>query len=97
MADTRKLRLEIDQLQVESFDTHGVGEGRGTVHGHVPPDDTFTVNGLLGPCTCQSVVNTCQGSCNPSVCHHTCVGCTIDLTCFQSCVWIDGMAGIEHC
>jgi hypothetical protein len=29
----RKLRLEIDELRVETFDTDARGDGRGTVHG----------------------------------------------------------------
>lgn len=34
----KKIRLELDTLSVESFDTTGgPAEARGTVHGHLPP------------------------------------------------------------
>ncbi len=35
----KKLRIELDQLQVESFQTGGAGAERGTVHGHGPHTD----------------------------------------------------------
>jgi hypothetical protein len=32
--DSRKLRLEVDSLSVDSFDTEDVGKARGTVEAH---------------------------------------------------------------
>ncbi len=56
----RKLTLQIDALQVESFDTNG----RGTVHGH----DTMETEWCTGypyclSRKCQTPNDTCYGSC----------------------------------
>jgi hypothetical protein len=103
MKNARKLHLEIDQLQVETFHTHTIAEGRGTVRGH-DPVDSATVAGMApaGGCQCQSMYNTCVGSCGPS-CENSCPGrpgCDSDnetnyMTCFQSCVWVGGQANIN--
>lgn len=70
-----KLTLDLDQLQVESFDTSGDELARrGTVHGNAD-------------CTCQccetdftacgqnSCAGTCAASCNGTCNEYTCAGC----------------------
>ena len=81
----RKIRLEIEELAVESFDTAGQGaERRGTVHGNSAYsgwETCFTCQG-----TCQSGCGqTYQGTCARDA---TCGG--MDNTCdgYQTCgVW----------
>jgi hypothetical protein len=63
-----KIKLEIDALRVESFDTAAVDAGRGTVHGRqeaadgdfaaIPVTDWKTCQG--GDCTARTL---CQYSC----------------------------------
>jgi hypothetical protein len=74
----RKLRLDLDVLEVQSFDTHDVDPARGTVKGHA------TNYG-----TCQgSCVQTCGGpTCEPP-CE---VEPTMWLTCIESCSWTNGV------
>lgn len=95
MANPRKLRLELDQLQVETFQPEQRTVGRGTVRGHDPYD---TSTGDFAGCPCQTRENTCAGSCAPS-CQFTCpgrAGCddgeTVYLTCPASCGWEGGQA-----
>jgi hypothetical protein len=76
----RKLRLEIDALAVESFDTHAVAEGAGTVRGMASyPDGCFPPSDSQDPfldtcgyATCAG--NTCWYSCN-GTCNCGTVGC----------------------
>jgi hypothetical protein len=73
-----KLRLEMDELEVESFEMHGVSPSRGTVKGHA------TQYG-----TCQrSCVQTCGGpTCEPPCEYDP----TYYVTCVESCGWTDGV------
>jgi hypothetical protein len=68
----KKLRLEIDEIQVETFETGDEESTRGTVHGHHPT--------AWGTCTCEcSHDGTCdpdwgsghQYSCSPTMCNET--------------------------
>ncbi|HET7228861.1 MAG TPA: hypothetical protein VFJ16_02530 [Longimicrobium sp.] len=95
MTTHHKLRLQLDQLEVETFRTDAVAVGRGTVRGHEPYD---TSTGDYRGCACQTADNTCAGSCAPS-CQFTCPGrpgCedndTNYLTCMMSCGWEGGQA-----
>ncbi|HEU0301843.1 MAG TPA: hypothetical protein VFR37_20480 [Longimicrobium sp.] len=60
-----KLKLELDDLRVDTFDTAAdEGSERGTVHGH---DTRPGVQCATGPNTCYySCEETCPLSCNPS-------------------------------
>jgi hypothetical protein len=98
MEKPRKLRLAIDELAVETFDTEEVSGQRGTVHAHDPPD---TSTGDFHGCPCDTRYNTCWGGCGPTQ-PVTCPkpgqceqGETAYLTCMQSCVWMGGQAGID--
>ncbi|HWK89445.1 MAG TPA: hypothetical protein VNP72_05595 [Longimicrobium sp.] len=82
-----KLRLDLDQLQVESFDTHpGEAQKRGTVHGH----QQYCYYCCCYPCCCGGGTamtgcgqNTCQASCN-GTCYASCNG-TCDASCNGTC------------
>ena len=96
MEKQRKLRLEMDQLSVETFDTSEAGRtGRGTVHAREPYD---TSTGDFAGCPCDTRYNTCWGGCGPSQ-QRTCPkpgeceeGETMYMTCMQSCGWEGGQA-----
>lgn len=83
----RKLRLDLEQLNVESFAlVAGAEDGAGTVraHGEVPPDEP--ASDWQG--VCGTYYASCNGSCNScmSVCYATCAGsCNVNVTCGQSC------------
>lgn len=71
----RKLKLELDSLQVETFLTDEAAEGAGTVHGHV----SLACTGANGA-TCNDRA-TCNGA-------YTCDG---EYTCnFRSCDGVCG-------
>ena len=80
----RKVRLQLDALQVESFQTAAAPPERGTVQGHAPPPDhrdtgeTGTGGGGSGDIFCISAYpcvptneHSCQGTCYVS-CNGTC-------------------------
>jgi hypothetical protein len=73
----RKMRLELDDLDVESFDTRPSEAGRGTVKGHATQ---------YGSCQ-GSCVQTCGGPTCESPCE---VEPTMYLTCMESCGWTGG-------
>jgi len=88
----RKLKLGLEELRVDSFDTGAAGEGRGTVHGHVSQFCT------RGPVTCDvgytcdggytcagdtCVVLSCDGACGSNLCA-TDPSCTTP-SCLQTC------------
>lgn len=82
----RKLRLDLDQLTVDSFSVAGGAAGAGTVHAHipVPPDEPASdgygeCNTYYDSCngTCASCVNSCWNTCNA-----TCQSCIVQ--CQQS-------------
>lgn len=59
----RKLKLEVDALRVETFETAAAEQGMGTVHGQARP-------------TRQSCADTCEATCGDgSTCLETCVSC----------------------
>ena len=76
-----KLKLEIDALQVQSFEPDAAREGRGTVRGHLSAyyelcnvDDTWQ-----NTCTCEPTCNadTCF-NCGSAGCASA--GCTVNCT-----------------
>ncbi|HEU4562873.1 MAG TPA: hypothetical protein VFS20_33895 [Longimicrobium sp.] len=84
-----KVRLNLDQLQVETFDMHPVRSGRGTVLGaNIPPPTDpnreckpIPISAICPP---QTIAVTCPASC-PETCPHTCgilctAGCTETLS-----------------
>jgi len=75
----RKLRLELDALEVETFDTRiGAVPTVGTVRGHSDdPPDTLDPN--LYSCNILSCGGTCQLS--PSFCGNGCEESGADRTC----------------
>jgi len=62
----RKLTLEIDRLEVESFDTAGENAERGTVRGNDTIETEWCTGypdcGVSKP-RCQTPYNTCYGTC----------------------------------
>lgn len=70
-----KLKLQVDELCVESFETADDGAARGTVHGH------FTNGAASGCFTCNfsACVETCPDTCDNSLDYCTCA-CTADCT-----------------
>lgn len=74
----RKIRLDIDDLAVESFDTASRGKDAGTVRGH--DDDGSDVS------NCVTCVNGCPSEfSNCATCLNGCPGDTF--TCFASCIY----------
>lgn len=71
----RKLRLDPEELRVESFDTDGRGEGRGTVLGLRA--DAFLADSPLASCveSCDDTIcfscDTCREPCRTEVCDPT--------------------------
>lgn len=81
----RKLRLDLEQLTVDSFAVSAGGaDGAGTVraHGEVPPQEPASDwDGV-----CDTYYASCRGSCAScmSVCYATC-GVTCDVSCNFTC------------
>lgn len=81
----RKLRLDVEQLAVESFSVlGGRADGAGTVHAHgeVPPNEPASDYDTV----CNTYNVSCNGSCASclSVCYATC-GSTCAQTCNNTC------------
>lgn len=76
----KKLTLDIDALEVESFAVKVDEEQRGTVEMHYP---TATCDQSCGG-TCASCVATCYNTC-PNTCWQTCATCN---TCQFHCTHI---------
>jgi len=79
----KKLKLQLDELQVESFQTARGHATRGTVQGNAPPTSMCTD---YIDCTwdfgCETQVASCNGSCG-NTCDATCGSC--NGTCYGSC------------
>ena len=82
----RKLRLDLDAVQVETFVTHAAAAGKGTVDarqgretfGCPPPTDTCGDTCACGPGTgysCASCMVTCDGTCWDPTCETCMVTC----------------------
>jgi hypothetical protein len=73
----RKMRLQVDALRVESFDTAAASPERGTVHGHASLywEDCYeseTCPGAGWPC--DPTDQSCGGTCYEFTCHPGCGG-----------------------
>jgi len=77
----RKLKLEVDDLRIDSFVVDEAEEARGTVAGQNEPAYTASCDGSCVN-TCNSCVNTCLNTCQAS-CWNTCGTCnaTCDAWC----------------
>jgi modification target Cys-rich repeat protein len=81
----KKLRLDVDALQVESFDpTATEAPPRGTVEGNLIAEDPYSLaqSGceIYSGC-CPTLAGTCYNTCKAS-CNGTCMG---QATCFYTC------------
>jgi hypothetical protein len=85
----KKLRLQVEELAVESFDTSYLQHERGTVEGHSgtctdPESCDYSCHSLL-PSDCCTVDVTCPASCAQS-CQVSCNGtCNGLFTCDERC------------
>jgi hypothetical protein len=83
----RKLKLDIDKLQVESFEVGAKGHVA-TVRAHEDSEETFVGDTNCGTCTPQSWGGSCQvfGCAGSPNCTGACTlwGCTDEQTC-QTC------------
>lgn len=73
----RKLRLDLDAVQVESFSTHAAAAGKGTVDAQ-QGRETF---GCPAPTSPQTCANSCGCTVDPGTGMFTCYGTCWDLTC----------------
>ncbi|HSU15676.1 hypothetical protein [Longimicrobium sp.] len=98
----RKLRLDPEELRVETFVPSGGRDGQGTVYGHYsypngcfPPSDSDPALESCGYNTCAGI--TCQQSCNGYTCGCDPVGsaqcdsigytyCIKDMSCMAQCL-----------
>lgn len=76
-----KLKLDLQKLSVESFQTDLLKNEKGTVKGNVETDTNLVCN------TCDV---TCYHTCGVETCGWTCFGSTCDVTCYHTC-------GVETC
>lgn len=97
----KKLKLNLEELKVESFDTSSsIGKSKNTVRGYATGDSNSTCNTSVcdEPCnftdclndnTCiATCANTCGVTCGHScngTCHDTCDGITCDISCLRTC------------
>ena len=75
----RKLKLDLHDLQVDTFHTSPMESGRGTVEAYLT---TAGCHIATAPATCNNSLDycTCDESCG-GTCGFTCVGDTCDYTC----------------
>lgn len=80
----RKIRLDIDELEVESFEPGSGDAARGTVRGH---------GTQYGSCQ-----GSCVYTCGGRTCEAPCVvDPTLYVTCAESCGWTDGINVCLYC
>jgi hypothetical protein len=86
----RKLKLELDRLEVESFDTASTQKRKGTVIG----EELCTCNTYCGQATCPGCPtcdNTCAYTCDDATCPacptcaNTCANTCDDPSCYDTC------------
>ena len=82
----KKLRLEIDTLQVETFESAAQRSGHGTVRGLLTAYYELCQPGDTWQQTC-----TCELTCNANTCYNCgsgggTAGCTAGITCPDTCV-----------
>jgi hypothetical protein len=72
-----KMRLQVDELLVESFDTAATSPGRGTVHGYASLywEDCYESETCAGAgWPCDPTDQSCGGTCYEFTCHPGCGG-----------------------
>lgn len=80
----RKIKLDIDALEVDSFETRPAEGSRGTIRGHATQ---------YGSCQ-----GSCVQSCGGPTCEPPCqVEPTMYLTCVESCGWTGGDVVCLYC
>lgn len=80
-----KLKLNLEDLAVDSFDTTRPAQKQGTVFGEQCTCPTACT--CPGCPTCDASCNgTCGGTCEAS-CNGTCAGGTCDASCNGTCAW----------
>ncbi len=95
MKKTKKMKLRLEDLEVESFETAPEGDPtpQGTVFAYISPGpgntcDAGCTNSTCGGTTCQATcVSTCNQTCPPTC--HTCAG-----TCGPTCQTCGGACGV---
>ena len=85
----RKVKLDLDAIQVESFEASGGGGTRGTVRGHLCPCC------CCDPCCC-TCCDTCQATC-PATCPYTCAGDTCISCPGDTCAWTCETCYVKIC
>jgi hypothetical protein len=71
----RKLKLQVEDLEIVSFETVRLQDGRGTVAGHVEQfpasvqGNTCTSDAVCNPAHTRDGGNTCQESCQGTFCY----------------------------
>ena len=85
----RKLKLQIDDLAIESFATVTVARDEGTVVGHATQGNKDTCDPAVGSCFGYTCYETCQcGETKVDTCNFTCdpaVGTCFGYTCAGAC------------
>lgn len=79
----KKLSLNVDELQVESFSIRTEADARGTIDAHNVPYPTATCPESCAN-TCATCMNTCQNTCANScvnTCWETCACATAEFHC----------------
>ena len=76
-----KLRLDLDTLAVETFDTGQEVEGEGTVFAHVSGLCSRNPDNTCGQWTCNGTEYTCARSCGDCGSYE----CTADESCYAAC------------
>lgn len=61
----RKLKLDVEKLEVTSFATETQGRARGTVNGHLNQER------VSGPYTCEGVIDSCAAGCATAACENS--------------------------
>jgi hypothetical protein len=82
-----KLKLQIEDLAIESFETARAAGDEGTVVGHATQGNKYTCDPAVGTCFGYTCYETCAGTC-PDSCDFTCdpaVGTCFGYTCIDAC------------
>ena len=83
-----KLKLHLDDLEVESFDTRGVEKEKGTVVGEQCSCGGTCYPQATCPGTCAYTCDdpTCPYTCDDATCANSCDGTCAGATCFTRCI-----------
>jgi hypothetical protein len=91
----KKIRLDLDMLSVDSFDTVARHDGdQGTVFGHRPPAYTYDMQCSEGPSCLDCDTGTGTGASDCGTCATACGTCATDCgTCATACGTCDTYCG----